>query len=85
MCLYEVFGVPRGVIFGTFVARNRLLREKVGPWILHTVIAFWLEFQGLQLPGDSKKKSKKQLVRMTMFCSARILHFYQNCLKMPSL
>ena len=64
---YEVFGVPRGVIFGTCLAENRFLSEKVGPSFLHTFTMFWLDFQGLQLPGGSKKRDKKQLVRMTMF------------------
>ena len=57
-CFYDVFGVPRGVIFSTFVAKNQFVCEKVGPSFLHTITAFWLDFQGLGPPGGFKKREK---------------------------
>ena len=35
LCLYEAFGVPRGVIFYTFVVKKKFFCEKVGPSFLH--------------------------------------------------
>ena len=45
-------------MFNTFVAKTIFFMKKWGPRFLHTFIAFWLDFQGLGLPGSLKKKEK---------------------------
>ena len=43
---------------GHFLIKSRFFCEKVGPSILHTFIAFWLDFQGPGPPGRLKKREK---------------------------
>ena len=57
----EVLGVPREVIFGTFLDKIRFFGEKVGPSFLHTLTTFWLDFQGPGPPGESKKRETTAL------------------------
>ena len=57
LCL-GVSGVPRGTIFGTFYEKNTVSGEKGGPLFLHTLTAFWLDFEGLGPPGGLKKQEK---------------------------
>ena len=52
------FGGPRGVILGTICKNKCYLREKVAPSFLHTIIAFWLDVEGLGPPGEFKKREK---------------------------
>ena len=58
MWFWEVLRVPREVIFGTFLDKIEVFGEKVGPSFLHTLTAFWLDFQGPGPPGESKKREK---------------------------
>ena len=46
------------VIFGTFLDKIEVFSEKVGPSFLHTLTAFWLDFQGPGPPGRLKKREK---------------------------
>ena len=64
----EVFRVPRDVIFSTILDKIEVFGEKVGPSFLHTLTAFWLDFQGPGLPGESKKR-EKQLQKIDLFLS----------------
>ena len=50
------FGVPREVIFR--FKKKTVFYEKVAPSFLHTFTAFWLDFEGLGLPGGFKKQEK---------------------------
>ena len=54
----EFLRVPREVIFGRFLDKIEVLAEMVGPLFLHTLTAFWLDFQGPGPPGESKKREK---------------------------
>ena len=54
----EVLRVPRGVILATFLDKIEIFGEKLGPSFLHTITAFWLDFQGPAPPGESKKREK---------------------------
>ena len=54
----EVLRVPREVILATFLDKIRFFGEKLGPSFLHTLTAFWLDFQGPGPPGESKKREK---------------------------
>ena len=54
----EVLRVPREVIFVTILDKIEVFGEKVGPSFLHTLTAFWLDFQGPGPPGESKKREK---------------------------
>ena len=58
MRFWEVLRVPREVIFGTFLDKIEVFGEKVGPSFLHTLTAFWLDFQGPGPPGRLKKREK---------------------------
>ena len=55
---WEVLRVPREVIFKTFLDEIQIFGEKVGPSFLHTLTAFWLDFQGPGPPGRLKKREK---------------------------
>ena len=55
---WEVLRVPREVIFRTFLDKIEVFSEKVGPSILHTLTAFWLDFQGPGPPRRLKKREK---------------------------
>ncbi len=46
-------------MFGTFVAKNPFFCKKAGPAFLHTIIMFWLDFQGVGPPGGFKKREKR--------------------------
>ncbi len=54
----EVLRVLREVIFGTILDKIEVFGEKVGPSFLHTLTAFWLDFQAPGPPGESKKREK---------------------------
>jgi hypothetical protein len=54
----EVLRVPREVILATFLDKIKIFCEKLGPSFLHTLTAFWLDFQGPGPPGESKKREK---------------------------
>ena len=54
----EVLKVPLEVIFGIILDKIEVFIEKVGPSFLHTLTAFWLDFQGPGLPGRLKKREK---------------------------
>ena len=64
----EVLRVPREVILATFLDKIRFFCEKLGPSFLHTLTAFWLDFQGPGPPGESKK-IEKQLRKIYLFLS----------------
>ena len=68
MRFWEVLRVPREVIFGTFIDKIQIFGEKVGPSILHTITAFWLDFQGPGPPGRLKKREKT---------ASENLHFFE--------
>ena len=55
----EVLRVLREVILATFLDKIRFFGENLGPSFLHTLTAFWLDFQGPGPPGESKKREKK--------------------------
>ena len=52
------FGGPKGGHFLTFFVKKRFFHEKVPPSFLHTLTAFWLDFEGLGPPGGFKKQEK---------------------------
>ena len=54
----EVLRVPREVTLDTFLDKIKFFCEKLGPLFLHTITAFWLDFQGPAPPGESKKREK---------------------------
>ena len=61
MWFWEVLRVPREVIFGTFLDKIDVFCEKVEPSFLHTLTAFWLDFQAVGLPKIAKKRKKGSL------------------------
>ena len=67
MRFWEILRVPREVIFGTFLDKIQIFGEKVGPSILLTLTAFWLDFQGPGLPGRLKKREKNSFGKLTFF------------------
>ena len=54
----EVLRVPREVILATSLDKIKFFGEKLGPSFLHTLTAFWLDFQGPGPPGECKKREK---------------------------
>ena len=54
----EVLRVPREVILAIFLDKIQIFCEKLGPSFLHTLTAFWLDFQGPGPPGERKKREK---------------------------
>ena len=53
-----VSGVPKEVVFGHFLQKKQFFHEKAAPSFLHTIPAFWLDFEGLGAPGGFKKQEK---------------------------
>ena len=45
-------------MFCTCLLKKRLFQEKVAPSFLHTITAFWLDFEGLGPSGGFKKQEK---------------------------
>ena len=43
-------------MLATFLDKIQIFCEKLGPSFLHTLTAFWLDFQGPGPPGRLKKK-----------------------------
>ena len=55
---WELFWVPRGGHFWNIFSKKQIVRKKGHPLFLHTIIMFWLDFQGLGLPGWLQKQEK---------------------------
>ena len=70
----EVLRVPREVIFSTILDKIEVFGEKVGPSFLHTITAFWLDFEGLGRPGKLKNREKTAPGRSCIFRLKRKVH-----------
>ena len=54
---WDSLGVPREIIFGCFLRESAAFLEKVGPSLLHTFTAFWLDFARKREKASSKLSS----------------------------